>query len=172
MIKLLLRRETRDSINAILTKFVSILRGFQTTDQSLKGLQMDNSNLIIELGKLERFDFDDGQPKNKITKKAAPETEHLELDYELSREIVDLLQQNADYSLKYFDALSCESKKGFISKNEKLMENLKKLKEVTSDEIVILPEKNCQALKCCIDNDKLLMIIFHFQPRCTRLISY
>ena len=166
-IKLMLCSGTRTSINAILTDFATLLNGQETTDEDRLKLQEQSNELIKAVSKVKRFKEDEGEPRIKIARKSSPTQPNLEIDYELKREILNLLQKNLDYSIDLFDEISDEMKQSLIGENESLIKKLKALKCV-SPRVSILPEKTLSGTLTSRSTSSkeglfwlLLMISFH-----------
>ena len=145
-IKLMISDATRNEIYALLNDFVSVLNGQEITEEDGEKLQEQCNDLLAELRRLKRFKFreDDGEPRRKtIRKSAGPATlsEHLELSYELKQEIVNLLQQNQEFSIEFLDDLSEEDKQKLVAENEQLIEKLKRLESVSAREITAVGNK-------------------------------
>lgn len=136
---------TRNEIYALLNDFVSVLSGQQITEEDGEKLQEQCNDLLAELRRLKRFKFreDDGEPRRKTIRKSGPATlsEHLELSYELKQEIVNLLQQNQEFSIEFLDDLSEEDKQKLVAENEQLIEKLKRLEPVSAREITAVGNK-------------------------------
>lgn len=133
-IKLFLFKGTRDSINILLADCASILNGQETSDQARKKLEKQCNDLISQLRTLKRFKYKDGEPQAKVARKSSAigltTSRPLEIDFELRREILDLLQKNLDCSIEYLDEFSEDFKLDLIDENEELIGKLKQLRDV------------------------------------------
>lgn len=145
-IKLAISDETRTWIKTILTDFASILSGQETSDDDRQRLKEQSSELINEVSKLKRF-HDDGEPKKKSARKhGTTPASHLEIGYQLKREIINLIQQNQDFSIELFDDVPEEDRKALIEQNANLIAKLNELNHMPP-RASIVPERtlNCSS---------------------------